>query len=371
MQRSKAIDVLRAIAVVLVLGRHMTPCPESASSGWHTLTSIWQRGGWIGVDLFFVLSGFLVSGLLFKEFTRTGTIAAGRFLIRRGFKIYPAFYVMIGASVFLDWRHQAFHLENILPEIFFVQNYFPCRWNHTWSLAVEEHFYFLLLIFLVWCSKRGGDRTFAPVPAAFALVAGLCLALRIWTSAHGPYIHIQNLMPTHLRIDSLFFGVLLSYFYNRNQAAYVAKVQVWRWPLVVLGCLALAPAFFVEIEKTPYLYTFGYLLHYLGAGALLSVLVATPVFERPWFGGIAYVGSHSYSIYLWHMPLSSWVIPVLAHRFGERWNWFAYFGVYFLGSIVLGIVLANIIEYPALRLRDRLFPSKVRAMSTAPIPAAA
>ena len=82
--RVRQIDFLRAVAVILVLFRHH----------WVGI-DVLQRIGWIGVDLFFVLSGFLVSGLLFSEYKRYGNIKAGQFLIRRGFKIYPLFYLSI------------------------------------------------------------------------------------------------------------------------------------------------------------------------------------------------------------------------------------------------------------------------------------
>ena len=68
--RLVALDVLRAVAILLVLGRHMLPCPPETSVWANKLTNIWINGGWIGVDLFFVLSGFLVSGLLFQEYQK-------------------------------------------------------------------------------------------------------------------------------------------------------------------------------------------------------------------------------------------------------------------------------------------------------------
>src|SRR3990167_6747089 len=90
------LDILRGIAVLLVLGRHipMTQEPVRGFLGW------WMRAGWTGVDLFFVLSGFLVSGLLFQEYKRHGDIRLGRFFIRRGLKIYPAFYVLFFVTLF-------------------------------------------------------------------------------------------------------------------------------------------------------------------------------------------------------------------------------------------------------------------------------
>src|ERR1700722_9204731 len=111
--RSKGIDVLRAIAVLLVIA-------------YHAGVPVLRNAGWSGVDLFFVLSGFLVSGLLFSENKTFGKIRVGRFLIRRGFKIYPAFYLMLGVTAlarFLVWHvdifgpawHEALFLQSYLP----------------------------------------------------------------------------------------------------------------------------------------------------------------------------------------------------------------------------------------------------------------
>lgn len=112
-------------------------------------------GGWAGVDLFFVLSGFLVGGLLFKEASSFGKIRFRRFLIRRAFKIYPAFYAMLSFTVVYRWLFVPdFDAARTASEVFFLQNYYQPIWSHTWSLAVEEHFYiFLPLVFLA-CGRN-------------------------------------------------------------------------------------------------------------------------------------------------------------------------------------------------------------------------
>src|SRR5438874_1796726 len=84
--RLAALDVLRAVAVLLVLGRHFRTVDYGIPAALSVLLRPWHAFGWIGVDLFFVLSGFLVSGLLFAEYRRTGALRAWRFLGRRGFK---------------------------------------------------------------------------------------------------------------------------------------------------------------------------------------------------------------------------------------------------------------------------------------------
>jgi peptidoglycan/LPS O-acetylase OafA/YrhL len=81
--RLRQLDALRGVAILLALGEH------------RYVSDVWTRVGWTGVDLFFVLSGFLISGLLFNEHTRFGAIRFGRFFMRRGLKIYPGYYVLL------------------------------------------------------------------------------------------------------------------------------------------------------------------------------------------------------------------------------------------------------------------------------------
>lgn len=128
---------MRCIAVLLVLQSHSE------------LPSRLTLAGYTGVDLFFVLSGFLISGLLFAEYKQRQTINFGRFFIRRSLKIYPSFYVLVLATVLYQYRvEQMVSPRSYLGEILYVQNYTGALWGHEWSLAVEEHFYILLPVFL-------------------------------------------------------------------------------------------------------------------------------------------------------------------------------------------------------------------------------
>jgi len=168
--RSRQLDFLRCLAVTLVIGRH------------YDILALWHRVGWTGVDLFFVLSGFLISGLLFGEYRSHGRIRVGRFLIRRGFKIYPAFYVFIAWSLgCYALLGKSIPWGKFVAETVFVQNYLPGVWTHTWSLAVEEHFYFalpLVLLALVRIGRNAAD-PFRSIPWIYAAVAAVCFVLRM------------------------------------------------------------------------------------------------------------------------------------------------------------------------------------------------
>src|SRR5271156_911680 len=197
--RNKRLDVLRCVAILLVLFHHSAVLPSIS------------RVGYVGVDMFFVLSGFLISGLLYREYEKRGAISFKRFFIRRGLKIYPAFYVMLlvtfivqlAAGKLSGWGAYA-------REILFVQNYKPAIWLHCWSLGVEEHFYILLPILLLLLIRFSSSSAnpFRAIPRAFLVVAVMCFVLRLATVYLTPpesYDGASITMPTHLRIDELFF----------------------------------------------------------------------------------------------------------------------------------------------------------------------
>ena len=367
MHRSRAIDILRAVAVLLVMGRHLDRCPTATSSTLHWFTNLWQIGGWVGVDLFFVLSGFLVSGLLFREYEKHGVISLKSFLIRRGFKIYPAFWLLLLVTLIIAAvTGRDYKMLAVPCELLFLQNYGPALWNHTWSLAVEEHFYlFLVLLLFALLKWRHNPNPFRIVPTLFACLAITCLGLRLATEHVTPVFSDKtNLFPTHLRMDSLFCGVTLSYYYHTYPVAFMAWARRWRWPLMGLGLLALSPAFLYDIKTTPYIYTFGLTQFYLGGACLLVALLGLKLPENWLVRSLSHIGSHSYSIYLWLMAWLTWIVPLISGASKADRHWPLYAVTYLGGGILFGIGIAAVIEFPLLRLRDRWFPSRSRALET-------
>jgi peptidoglycan/LPS O-acetylase OafA/YrhL len=359
--RIKRLDILRCAAVLLVVAAH--------AGVFHLIARI----GWVGVDLFFVLSGFLISGLLYSEYKKRGDISFRRFFIRRGLKIYPAFYVMLLATFvgqLLFWHAPPQSFSTYLREILFVQNYRYAIWGHTWSLAVEEHFYIMLALLLMLLARHSPNRQdpFRRIPQIFVFVACACLALRILTITLTPpakFLTWQVMNLTHTRIDALFFGVLLGYFYHFRPKSLTnfCRPLINRVALGILSAALLSCSFFLSRDDHLML-TFGLTFLYLGFGGLLVLCLKVhnvlpgkvARFAEKIGTGCAYVGTHSYSIYLWHAPFVVYV-PVFLRKFlhiqllGKAPLW-----SYVLGSCVLGIAMANLIELPVLRLRDRLFP---------------
>jgi len=238
-----------------------------------------------------------------------------------------------------------------------AQNYLDAIWGHTWSLAVEEHFYLLLPIVLSLMARGRLMEPFRRLPYIFLVVAVGCLALRYWTGARYPnFDHATHYRPSHLRIDSLMCGVLLGYLHNfRPHLLRRIMNPPWRRPLSFLGILALAPAFFLRFDN-PFMYTAGFTLLYIGFAILLLVAVYRETDAKPGAPGvvsraIAGLGAYSYSIYLWHAPLAE-----LAFRYDRNGNLYAIHAVYVAGSLIIGIGMSKLIEMPVLRLRNTVMP---------------
>jgi peptidoglycan/LPS O-acetylase OafA/YrhL len=361
--RIRQLDILRAFAVLLVMGRHWWPCPEGTNPVVRVLVNAWEQCGWIGVDLFFVLSGFLIAGLLFREHRQHGSIRLKRFLIRRAFKIYPAFYVYLAFALFILSSEGMFRWSVVWSEVLFVQNYFERAWVHSWSLAVEEHFYLflpLLLLVLIKCG-RGAD-PFRPLVWVLFIVAPLLLGLRIWTAVNVPYTNPSHMFPTHLRIDSLLFGVALSYWHHYHPDTVSALFGRFNRLFLASGIALVLPTVWVD-PSHPLMHTVGLTAVYLGFGSILmATLYRQPsgtTFLRPLGTLLAGIGVYSYSIYLWHLPMREAGLPL----FRGLGGYFPGLAIYVAGSVIIGIGMSRLIEMRALKLRDRLFPALARPLA--------
>lgn len=290
-----------------------------------------------GVDLFFVLSGLLISGLLFSEYKSTGDLSLRRFWIRRGFKIYPAFYVfLIVATVFV--LAEQFPVRLFLGEIFFLQSYVPHIFIHTWSLAVEEQFYFALpvLLLLLILLSRNSENPFRGLPLISIILSIGCLYLRLVATSHGREFGIA----THHRADALFAGVALGYYQHFDNDSFRQARKLW---VLIIGLLI---AFSLLVMPIFLQFTFAY----IGFACIVAWAVNQPVrsgSRSPSFA-FAFIGRHSYSIYLWHV-----VAIQLLMSFPPKWFRFP---AYACTAIILGILMSKVVEFPALKLRDKLFP---------------
>lgn len=366
------LDVLRGIAILLVLCRH-TVLPWSYSGMAMPVMYHLYCLGWTGVDLFFVLSGFLIGGLLFNEIKHTGKLNVKRFLIRRGFKIWPAYFVFL-AFVFVVLAHQSSlkqALHALWPNLVHLQNYFGTVRGPTWSLAVEEHFYLLLPFFLLLVLPyRRADGTMPAIPIAAITLMIVCTTLRILINPHLSLTWENMIAPTHMRIDSLFFGVMLAYFYHVHPKA-LERIARHRWLLILVGLALISRFAFVDQLNSPINFTIGFTMLYVGYGCILMAFVHTKpsdgllgkALSSPVAAVVAWIGVFSYSIYLWQTDVAEQftmrLIPHLPHK-PLSLLWLMVTVIDMAGAILFGALLSKLIEMPALSVRERLFPREER-----------
>ena len=363
--------MLRFVAVSLVLHIHVLQAfgPSQSGSKPHILDHLlgFLPPGIRGVDIFFVLSGFLVSGLFFKELAQRGTVSPGRFLVRRAFKIYPAFWLLILVTVILQLLQAGqVSLTALCAELLFCQNYVTGLWLHTWTLAVEEHFY-LILAFLFFALKwRAGPEeklNLKIIPIAFVMAFFLCLAGKTLTWWLAPEIETSNnrwfATVTHVRIDALFFGMWLAHlWHNCWDENMKARVLAFRYLWAGAGLLLIS-SFGERVMGIESWYIFGFVMVYLGAGCLVIASLSLDYSRCPaWLEWIAWLGKHSYSVYLWHPLVLEWLRPALGAGSSNMGVYLAKEFISLACSWGFGILTARIIEFPMLQLRDRLFPAR-------------
>jgi peptidoglycan/LPS O-acetylase OafA/YrhL len=328
--RSVTLDFLRGVAILLVLGRHWVVDPSQA--GWfRPLAVALDRFGWTGVDLFFVLSGFLIGGLLLSEIRKEGRLNVGRFLVRRAFKIWPLYYLFLGFVLIHNVRHgEAW--AGLTSNLLHLQNYLHTSpRGHTWSLAVEEHFYLALPLLLVWLArgttKSSNDKSISPgepsaqpignLPFIPWIALGLLVISPIVRWIASAWLPLNTLLEeTHFRIDALFFGVFIAYVYHFHSRTLdaVARHRKLLW---LVAAVSLTPLFFTDPGYSRFAYTGGFTLLTIGYGAILILLIHTHpglglmgrVLISPVGRVVAFIGTYSYAIYLWHidLPAVRWI----------------------------------------------------------------
>ena len=316
-----SIDSLRALAVLAVIIYHVDVN--------------YLPGGFLGVDLFFVLSGYLISSLIIKEFRKTGTVNLYNFYIRRARRLLPAVYFMITVGLvvmvlFNEVLLRKSHLDAIFGYIyssnwwyiFHKLDYFDSfgaqsPFKHLWSLAIEEQFYmiFPLLFLLVNGKKKSKDETYKLNKNFLYVVLGLILVSLI---AHILLFDINNIsriyFGTDTRAFSLLVGVVGATLYPMERLhSKVTPKQNTIYSAVSLASIAtLITVMVYTSEYNTWLYRGGFLLV-----AILGLIVIissgkqhTLMSKLLSFKPVVFIGKISYSLYLWHFPILVLTTPV-------------------------------------------------------------
>jgi len=356
-RRMPGLDLLRAIAVVWTLLFHSF-LVGGLGADWQWA----QRYGWMGVDLFFVLSGFLIGSQVLAPLARGERFSFGAFYLRRAFRILPAFWAVLAlyllwpdfaeAPGMEPWWKFAFFFVNV--SIDYGRN---AAFSHAWSLCVEEHFYLLFpLLALGFARLRSGG---VVVAFCIALVlGGIALRTAIWlhfdTLAPDRNWFVEDIYyPTWNRLDGLLAGVALAVLKTYRPALW-SRFGAHANRALIVGLIGMALAFWLFRERA------GLLGNSVGWPVLsfaLALLVFAGAQAGSWIGrrampGAGWLAAVSYSLYLIHKPIYGLVEMHLGDALEGRG--YIAFMTYGAASLFAAALLYYIVEKPALRLRDRV-----------------
>lgn len=372
--RNIQIDCLRAIASLLVIGAHFHSVLPPGPLAYFAET--WKRLGAVGVDLFFVLSGFLIGTLLITEMQKYGNLNVPRFLLRRGFKLYPVYYFFmcycivvpaIKSAVILKkngWATLATELNEHWTSLVFIQNYGLARnpEGHTWSLAVEEHFYLVLPIVIAFLGPKRIWKWLIPICLSFIPVCLGLRALNVIQSGPNDLLFKE----THLRVDALLFGVALAVTALKFPEIFAKFGRSPR--MLITGGVFLWLAVFLPSWPDAFQDTLGFTLRLLGSAAILvgACNVKAPAGRIQMF--LAWIGVNSYAIYVWHTTAigitEKSVGKILSNHFqNKNVQWMLLSPIIILSCVAVGTLVTRVVETPALNLRNKLFPSRGRALA--------
>lgn len=353
-----ALDALRSFAILGVLGVHWAEGQYERAGG--VPTSIAHlpifSAGWTGVDLFFVLSGYLIGKQLWRELQRTGTINFTRFVMKRGFRIWPLYFV----TMFVVWL--AFGSVSII-DLVFLTNYIPGKaLGITWSLSTEEQFYIAVPLLLLAFRKRIKPIHFLWV---FLVIEVLVIVVRHQTILRvlqpGDTINdhrYQLFLPFHTHMEGLLAGLVISLIstFAPHWMPKANEGQVSRIGVVVLfAAFACAIAMRLIDHK---------LFAFLELGLIFGALAFWALLDQSWMSAPLRlwfwypISRLAYGMYLNHFwttrPANRFAVAVSQHLTSSS-------GVVFILSLILAsaasfavaAVTFVLVEHPFLILRER------------------
>ncbi len=357
-----ALDGVRGLAILLVLLHHCYLQPHPGAPFLQLLYQV-SHAAWAGVDLFFVLSGFLITGILFDSLGSKDYFPT--FYKRRVLRIFPLYFAAIGLALACTYPlHLAWHgrqwlllayLQNVgLRPPFDYQISRVISFNHFWSLAVEEQYYLAwpLVVFLLRDARR-------------LMVLAVCgsaaaLALRVVLAAHG--VNSEYLFTsTPTRADALLMGGALSLALRSFGREPVQRALKWLCPAALAAILAVSITNHGFFWPDPGVATYGMSLTVLWGVGLIALSIEKGTLVQSVFSGsvLRFFGRYSYGLYVWHIAVFSALKPWYMARYGTGPASALIANLLCIaGSIVVAVVSYRGLESPFLRLKGKLAPKQ-------------
>ena len=356
------LDHLRALAISLVFLYHYTIFQHPA---W--MNNSFIHFGWCGVDLFFVLSGFLISNQLIAAWQKRHEIPFREFYIKRIFRIFPPYFFVLLIYIFIPAFHERETLAPLWKMFSFTQNYGQDirrygTFSHAWSLCVEEQFYLLLPIILLCVLSSGMKKK------SGWLILGIFLFTMVlrwisWETLLKPNIDSDDFgmnwykwiyYPTYTRLDGLMVGVGIATLYRFRESWLTSLNRYANW-MIIAGCILFALTLFLCMDQysaSATIFGFSLIAITFGFFVLSSILPGSLLYQTKSVI-TKNLASLSYSLYLSHkgiIHLTQTWLGGLGLRGNS--NWMFLFCI--LTCITGALVMRILIEKPFFRIRNKL-----------------
>ncbi|GHC58770.1 acyltransferase family protein [Roseibacillus persicicus] len=302
-----SLDGLRALAVGVVLIAHAgSPFPRSGS---------------VGVEIFFVLSGFLITGILSREFQESGAVSRKNFYIRRLLRLTPALLLAVALfAVLFSLTHHYFPTREVAIALTYTANWAEALWNldlgamaHCWTLATEEQFYFLWPFVIVALEK-----TIKTTKGKALALTTIALALAGYRAAVvGSYSPARIYFGLDTHMDGLVMGSALAYFaaiLRTSEKSRSTSYHILSWIVVPVSLFVLLALMYLFKWDSTGLHQYGFFLAALSSVAIILDLTLSPfsLIQKPLsLPPLVYLGKISYGLYLFHYPLYHFITEVM------------------------------------------------------------
>lgn len=365
------LDHLRALAITMVLFYHyrMFQHPEWLDKSMHF--------GWTGVDLFFVLSGYLISSQLFSKMSAGKEISFGEFFIKRFFRIIPAYLAVLTIYFLIPSFHERESLPPLWKFFTFTQNFgFDIKnfgtFSHVWSLCVEEHFYLFFPLVLIALIHFKAERK--GILLLFILfVLGFAARLYSWYSYIVPHAGNDDYWitwykfmyyPTYNRLDGLLAGVSIAALFEFKP---LVKERITKYgnAIFITSLLVLTGAYFLCLDQSSFAASiFGYPLVAAGYGLMVIAAVSPSSFLYKNSSRLtSLIAKLSFALYLCHKGVIHLAQPLLEKAgFAPKGN--IMFVACLIVAMLAAYVLNKIVEAPFLSLRQRILAKRKQVQQT-------
>lgn len=347
MERISNLDVVRAVSIALVVVFHTVNMTSGIPTGLVHLL----RGGQLGVDVFFVLSGYLVGRLWWLEEQERDRVLRFRFFMRRALRTVPPYLVMLIVHWGATWAERSQPFE--VAYVGMVQNYMQASpfFVVSWSLCIEEHFYLALPLFLGVVRGRRG----ALALAALALLPMLFRGQLLFSDSSfldGAYGFHRT--ATHQRFEGLALGVFGAWVLV-HRPGWMASLKPW-----ALACVPLLAGCVLALAWIPdaLFYVVGYSAFAAATAVLVGYLSEAPPLPLASSALVRWVSRTTYSTYLTH-ALIVHVVLFVARSLGLASPLLVWV-MTMVGIALSAYVYYRLVEHPSILMRDRLFPSRPR-----------